>query len=161
LLVRVRAVATASAGSVAVGWGSTLQYSGSADGQLSLLLVPTGAVVAVTQPPCGIAPPALTVAPDFAQQLQFRGSLPGAGALGILVLGLSPSMLMLPWLPSCPVGVAPDLVWWQPATGAGAVAWQLSVPAALRPASLHTRLLALAPAAWSVAAAPALRVDLH
>jgi hypothetical protein len=158
---RVRAVATASAGSLPIGWGSTLNYSGSADGQLALLLVPSGAPATVTQPACGALPPTLAVAPDFAAQVRLFGGLPDANALGLLVLGLGPSQLPLPWAPGCLLGAAPDVVWWQPASSTGSVAWSLPVPAALRPASFHTRLLALEPSAWTVAAAPALRVDLQ
>ncbi|MCU0862813.1 MAG: hypothetical protein MUC36_03385 [Planctomycetes bacterium] len=161
LVVRARAVATASAGSWPIGWGSTLPYSGSADGQLSLLLTPTGVQTAVTQPACGAASPTLQVAMDFAGQLRWFGALPDANALGLLVLGLAPSLLPLPWSPGCPLGAAPDLVWWQAANGVGAVEWSLPVPVAVRPVALQTRLLALEPASWSVVAAPALRVDLQ
>jgi hypothetical protein len=161
LVVDVHASATASAGSLPMGWGSSLHYSGSATGLLSLQLVPSGTAVTVVQPACGVAPPWLEVAAEFAPGLRCSGMLASPAELGLLVLGLQPSSLPLPWATGCSLAVAPDVVWWQPRGSVGEVAWQLPVPHAVRPVSLHARLLALELGPWRLAGSPALRVDVQ
>ena len=161
LVVDVHASASASAGSLPMGWGSSLHYSGSATGLLSLQLTPSAAAVTVVQSACGVTPPWFEVAAEFGPGLRCSGVLASQADLGLLVLGLQPSSLPLPWVTGCSLAVAPDVVWWQPRGSAGEVVWQLPVPLAVRPVSLYARLLALELGPWQLASSPALRVDVQ
>ena len=158
LRVRLRAAATATAGTWSYGWFSSWNYSGSASGLLVLRVLPDHAQVASTAAACSGAAPTFATAPTFAGAIELTGAFGTVDDLALLVLGFGPTAVPLPLPPGCLLTVTPDRTELALVGPERTAAWTLTVPPAVRPLTFHAQLLGVDVAPFSILGSAALAV---
>lgn len=143
LVVRVRGLVAASGGTTTT-WFTSWHWTGTANAQLALQLLPAHAQVLPIAGACSGAAPVLQAAPDFAGGLLLSGQFAAADDVAVWAFGFAPMLpVALPWSNGCALAVTPDVLLVAPVPASRAVAWQLALPSQLRPLGFDVQLLGL------------------
>lgn len=158
LVVRVRGLVAASGGTTTT-WFTTWHWTGTANAQFAMQLLPAHAQVLPIAAACSGAAPVLQVAPDFTGGLALSGQFAAADDAAVWAFGFAPMLpVALPWSNGCALAVAPDVLLLAPVPASRAVEWQLALPSSMRPLGFDVQLLGVDLAPLQLHAGAAVRL---
>jgi hypothetical protein len=157
LVLRLRATAAASAGTVRFGFGSSWTYRGAAQGVLRVSFAPLPLHPVPVANGCGA--PQLQATSNLLGGADLLGEGCAPHGLAAAVLGWQGPALPLPLPPHCSLAVLPAAVVWLIPDAAGAWRWSFGLPATARPLGLDAQWVAVDPALGTAWVSPALHLD--
>lgn len=158
LVVRVRGRVAASGGTTTT-WFTTWHWTGTANAQFAMQLVPAHAQVSPIVAACSGAAPVLHVAPDFAGGLVLSGQFAAADDVAVWAFGFAPiAPVPLPWSNGCVLAAAPDVLAVDVVPASRRSSWSLALPQPVRPLGFDVQLLGVDLAPLQMQAGAAVRV---
>lgn len=140
LVVRVRGRVAASGGTTTT-WFTTWHWTGAANAQFAMQLLPAHAQVLPITAACSGAAPVLQATPDFAGGLTLSGQFAAADDVAVWAFGFAPiGPVPLPWSDGCVLAVAPDVLVIDAVPASRQWSWSLALPTPLRPLGFDVQL---------------------
>jgi hypothetical protein len=158
LVVRVRGRVAASGGTTTT-WFTTWHWTGTANAQFAMQLLPAHAQVLPITAACSGAAPVLQTTPDFAGGLALSGQFAAADDIAVWAFGFAPvGPLPLPWSNGCVLAVAPDVLVIDAVPASRQWSWSLALPPQVRPLGFDVQLFGVDLAPLQMQAGAAVRV---
>ncbi len=158
LVVRVRGLVAASSGTTTT-WFTTWHWTGTANAQLAMQLLPAHAQVSPIVAACSGAAPVLQATPDFAGGLALSGQFAAADDVAVWAFGFAPiGPVSLPWSNGCVLAVSPDVLGIDAVPASRQWSWSLALPPQVRPLGFDVQLFGVDLAPLQMHAGAAVRV---
>ncbi len=158
LVVRVRGLVAASSGTTTT-WFTTWHWTGTANAQLAMQLLPAHAQVQPIAAACSGASPVLQAAADFAGGLALSGQFAAADDVAVWAFGFAPiGPVSLPWSNGCVLAIAPDVLLIDAVPASRQWSWSLALPPQVRPLGFDVQLFGVDLAPVQMHAGAAVRV---